>query len=152
MISRVAFIVAFLSATAVSHADDIEAVLGLPVDPSVTQGNIQSTICAKGRTKTMRPMWPVIVRIKREKQRVAADPLEVDHSRFELNHPIPLALGGAAADPRNLALKPWVEAREKEAIEACLSVAVCIGRISLREAQQAIWRDWRAAVALCRIF
>jgi hypothetical protein len=152
MFSRIAFIVSFICTMSVTRADEALPVFDLPVDPSVTQDNIHSTICANGRTKTMRPMWPVIVRIKREKQHAAADPFDVDHGRFELNHPIPLALGGAAADPRNFALKPWAEAREKEAIEACLSVAVCIGRVSLREAQQAIWRDWRAAIALCRIF
>jgi hypothetical protein len=69
--------------------------------------------------------------------------------RYELDHAIPLALGGAPSDRRNLALQPLKAARQKDAVESCLSSAVCQGRATLDEAQRAIWADWRAAAALC---
>ncbi|KAF0205849.1 MAG: hypothetical protein FD172_4019, partial [Methylocystaceae bacterium] len=70
-------------------------------------------------------------------------------NRFQLDHRIPLALGGATIDRRNLMLQPMAIALEKDAIERCLAVAVCDGRIGLDEARAAIWRDWRAAGAVC---
>jgi len=151
MIWRAASLVVFLCVAFVVRAEDVPPPGDLPIDPSVTQDNYRSTLCGTGWAKAVGPMWPVIVRIKREKVHTAGlfDP---NKGRFKLDYLIPLALGGAAADPRNLALAPWAEVKEKEVIEACLSVAVCTGRVTLREAQQAIWKDWRAASALCRIF
>jgi hypothetical protein len=62
---------------------------------------------------------------------------------FELDHRIPLALGGAPSDPRNLELQPWDEAGEEDQIEVCLSRAVCGGTITLDEARRRMWADWR---------
>jgi len=47
---------------------------------------------------------------------------EADKSRFELDHIIPLVLGGSLDDPRNL---------------------------QLEQARERIWRDWRAAEETC---
>jgi hypothetical protein len=58
---------------------------------------------------------------------------------------VPLDLGGAPADLRNLRLQPWPEAREKDALEAELSKAVCENEVALSEAQSEIATDWRAA-------
>jgi hypothetical protein len=70
---------------------------------------------------------------------------------FELDHRIPLVLGGAPSDPRNLELQPWDEAGEKDHIEACLARAVCAGAIPLDEARRLIWSDWReAGKAFCQ--
>ncbi len=79
--------------------------------------------------------------------------LELDEALlvdFELDHRIPLALGGAPSDPRNLELQPWDEAGEKDRIESCLSRAVCAGAITLDEARQRIWQDWRTAGKVCQ--
>ncbi|PPD40702.1 MAG: hypothetical protein CTY15_14515 [Methylocystis sp.] len=70
-------------------------------------------------------------------------------NRFQLDHRIPLALGGATIDRRNLMLQPMAVALEKDAIERCLAVAVCDGRLALDDARAAIWRDWRTAGAIC---
>ena len=40
-------------------------------------------------------------------------------------------------------------AGEKDAVEACLSRAVCAGEILLDEARRRIWSDWRAAGKAC---
>lgn len=120
----------------------------LPVNPDVTQGTIQATICVQGWTKTIRPPYPVSDAIKVRRLR-AIGLTEADKSRFQLDHRIPLSLGGAPTDPRNFELEPWEEAERKDAVETCLSRAVCSGRITLDEARRRIWADWRAASKAC---
>ena len=120
----------------------------LPINPAVTQETIQQTICVPGWTKTVRPSASYTARIKIKLIRE----LELDEALlvdFELDHRIPLALGGAPSDPRNLELQPWDEAGEKDAIEACLARAVCAGKIGLDEARRRIWSDWRHVGASC---
>jgi hypothetical protein len=112
----------------------------LPINPAVTKETIATTICAPGWTKTIRPSARYTARIKIKLVRELEIPEEllVD---FELDHRIPLALGGAPSDPRNLELQPWDEAGERDRIEACLSRAVCAGTITLDEARRRIWTD-----------
>jgi hypothetical protein len=128
---------------------DAPPPLDLPINPAVTQAAIQNTICAVGWTKTVRPSYSMTNRIKIEKLRQAGL-TEADKSRYELDHLIPLALGGATSDLGNLALDPWSEATKKDVVEVCLSAMVCEGKIPLRLAQQAIWEDWKAAGKLCQ--
>lgn len=120
----------------------------LPLNPTVTPETIGGTICVRGWTKTIRPSTGYTNRIKINLIRELEIPLEllVD---FELDHRIPLALGGAPDDPRNLELQPWDEAEAKDKVEACLSRAVCAGRIVLDEARRRIWNDWRHVGADC---
>jgi hypothetical protein len=87
-------------------------------------------------------------KIKADMLASIGEPIE-RRNRYELDHVIPLALGGALIDRRNLALQPIDEARKKDAIEVCLSSLVCQGKIELEDAQSAIWEDWRTAGALC---
>lgn len=75
-------------------------------------------------------------------------PLEL-MAYFQLDHVIPLALGGAPADPRNFQLMDQDEAEKKDDVEHCLARAVCAGRIGLDEARALIWRDWTAAGRRC---
>ena len=120
----------------------------LPLNSDVTQETIEATICVRGWTKTVRPPFTVTNAIKVAKLRERGL-TEADKSRFELDHVIPLALGGAPGDPRNLRLEPWAEADRKDGVEACLARAVCDGRISLSEARRRIWKDWRGAARAC---
>jgi hypothetical protein len=121
----------------------------LPINPSVTQETIATTICMSGWSKTVRPSTRYTARIKIKLIRELEIPEEllVD---FELDHRIPLALGGAPADERNLELQPWDEAGEKDRIEACHSRAVCAGTLTLDEARRRIWADWRTAGEVCQ--
>lgn len=114
----------------------------LPLNPAVTQETIGATICVPGWTKTVRPPAALTNAIKRRLIRELEIPDEL-LTDFELDHRIPLALGGAPADPRNLELQPWDEAGEKDQIEARLARAVCASKIGLDEARQRIWSDWR---------
>ena len=71
-------------------------------------------------------------------------------SQYEEDHLIPLGLGGAPADPRNLWPEPRTSpdgwgADRKDELEFALNQLVCSGRLLLREAQQAIATDWIAA-------
>jgi hypothetical protein len=66
----------------------------------------------------------------------------------ELDHIVPLDLGGAPLDPRNLQLQPRrgpCNARRKDALEVELSKAVCEGleTLELEDAQAEIAKDWR---------
>lgn len=139
---RVFAAIALLALAAPARAEE------LPVNPGVTQGTIQDTICVRGWTKTIRPPYGVSNAIKIEKLR-AIGLTECDKSRYQLDHRIPLALGGAPADPRNFQLEPWADAGRKDVVEVCLARAVCSGRITLDEARRRIWADWRTAGMAC---
>jgi hypothetical protein len=121
----------------------------LPLNPAVTQETIATTICIPGWTKTVRPSarYTAAIKIKLIRELEIPEELLVD---FELDHRIPLALGGAPSDERNLELQPWDEAGEKDRIETCLSRAVCAGIITLDEARRRIWADWRAVGKVCQ--
>jgi hypothetical protein len=110
-------------------------------DPRVSQENIRDTICRRGWTRTVRPPRDVTDAIKRN---LAAD-RGVNVRDYELDHVVPLDLGGAPADLRNLRLQPWPEARAKDSLEVELSKAVCLGSVTLTDAQHQIAHDWRAA-------
>ena len=137
-------LVAVLGIAPIASASDAD----LPLNPAVTQETISVTVCVPGWTKTVRPRFKVTNAIKLAKLRELGL-TEADRSRFELDHIIPLALGGAPDDLRNFQLEPWGEAEEKDAIEACLVRAVCAGKITLDEARRRIWSDWRHVGADC---
>lgn len=120
----------------------------LPLNKDVTPASLAKTICVVGWARSVRPKPAVMRALKLQKLRAAGLGPE-DARRFELDHLIPITLGGALADPRNLALQPWPEAREKDDVELCLSLAVCADQLPLSTAQRAVWRDWHKAEALC---
>ena len=135
-VKRATLVTAFLILSPAAPADT------LPLNPAVRQETIDQTICVIGWTKTVRPPAAYANRSKLKLIRELGLPEEL-LADFELDHRIPLALGGAPSDPRNLELQPWDEASVKDAIEACLARAVCSGKITLDEARSRIWRDWR---------
>jgi hypothetical protein len=118
------------------------------LNPAVTQATIAETICTTGWTRTVRPYIADMKRIKAELLTAVGEPIE-RRNRYELDHVVPLALGGDPIDRHNLALQPIDEAREKDAVEVCLSSLVCQGKIALDDAQAAIFEDWRKAGELC---
>ena len=120
----------------------------LPLNTDVTQENINDTICKRGYTRTVRPSVVYTNAVKRQK--LLAQGLPVSAAKdYELDHIIPLELGGAPADPRNLQLQIWHEAHEKDFVENCLNYAVCHGGLALDEAQGRIWVDWHEAKHHC---
>lgn len=120
----------------------------LPTNPDVTPFTIQNTICVKGWTASVRPPVSYTNHIKKQRLHEMGLPLELI-GNFQLDHKLPLSLGGSPDDIRNLVLQDHDEAGEKDAVERCLPAAVCSGVINLHDAQIAIWRDWRSAKKLC---
>lgn len=69
---------------------------------------------------------------------------EAESSHYEIDHLIPLAIGGSNA-LANLWPQPWVEADEKDVLEVELQREVCHGLVSQAEAQHDIADDWASA-------
>lgn len=109
----------------------------LVLNPQVTQANIHRTICVPRWTKTVRPPTSYTTPLKRR-----LVPRGRRLAEYELDHWIPLALGGAPRDRRNLVLQPWPQAKRKDLLERQLQVAVCQGRVTLVDAQVRI-SEWR---------
>lgn len=120
----------------------------LPLNPTVSPDTIETTICVPGWTKTVRPQVSSTARIKRRLFEEYGLPPEL-MGDFQLDHVIPLALGGAPSDPRNFQLMDQDEAERKDDVERCLARAVCNGKIGLEEARRVIWQDWKAAGKRC---
>ena len=79
----------------------------------------------------------------------------LDAPKYELDHIIPLCLGGSPTDPSNLQLESWDEATRKDRIEIQAVRCVCAGKATLAESQHDIATDWQAAyhkyaVMVCR--
>jgi hypothetical protein len=112
-------------------------------DPAVTQDNIRSTICVPGYTKTVRPPEQITHRLKL--QIMAVYDRRGDLRAYELDHFIPLELGGCPDCVTNLWPEPYDPspgAKEKDRVENYLHRQVCSGEITLKEAQDAIRNDW----------
>ena len=114
------------------------------LDPRVTQATITTTICTRGWTATVRPAESVTEPIKRERMAAYGDTDSL--SATELDHLVPLELGGAST-VANLWPQPWdgpVGATVKDELENRLNELVCSGRLTLAAAQEAIAHDWIA--------
>jgi hypothetical protein len=118
------------------------------VNPSVTQRTIRSTICRGGWTATVRPS--VSVTEPEKFASMEAYGARGSASRYEYDHLVPLELGGAVNDPRNL----WPQLdypshgfylNPKDRLENVLHRLVCHGSIGLSRAQRMIATDWVAA-------
>ncbi len=106
------------------------------INPQVTQANISTTICVPGWTKTIRP--PVAYTSALKRQQMRERHLPGRPADYEEDHLIPLELGGAPQDPRNLWPQPIMQARLKDKVELALNRAVCANRMTLSAAQQKI--------------
>jgi hypothetical protein len=118
------------------------------LNPAVTQATIGSTICRAGWTATVRP--PESVTEPEKLASMAAYGVR-GASSYEYDHDVPLELGGAVNDPRNLWPEPdypqrtGFYANPKDRLENALKRLVCGSAISLAAAQRAIASDWVAA-------
>jgi hypothetical protein len=112
-------------------------------DPAVTQASIRSTICVRGYTTTVRPPLSYTDPLKRDLVRRYG--LTGTMAAYELDHLVPLEVGGAPRSVRNL----WPEARathpgstEKDHLENALHDRVCAGTLPLADAQRMFEQDW----------
>ena len=121
-----------LLATNVALADDhTKPPAGVITPTSVRQ------LCVSGYTATIRPPVSYTNKLKAE-----WTPAGHKSSEYELDHFIPLALGGDPKDPDNLWMQVWSDARNKDILESSLHREVCNGKMSLEDAQEHI-RNWR---------
>jgi hypothetical protein len=117
-------------------------------DPAVTQANIITTVCRPGYSRAVRPPYAITDPFKRR-------PMDVQHpgermADYELDHLIPISLGGAPFDTRDLWLQPrhgQANAAQKNALAYILWRLVCEHRMPLRTAQRAISHNWIQAFA-----
>jgi hypothetical protein len=112
------------------------------LNPAVTQATIDRTICVAGWTATVRPPERVTEQEKAASMAAYGDPGSLGD--YEYDHLVPLELGGATNDPRNLWPEPGASPNPKDAVENRLRQEVCDGVMALSEAQRAIATDWLA--------
>ncbi|CAB4134680.1 hypothetical protein UFOVP274_37 [uncultured Caudovirales phage] len=116
---------------------------GQALNPAVNSDNIEENICVPGWTKTVRP--PVSYTNKIKKQLLQKEGL-TDASAYELDHVVPLALGGHPSSPKNLRLQPWDGpdgAHAKDVMEARMHRLVCSGLVTLKEARHCMATRWQ---------
>lgn len=115
------------------------AVPSYLLNPAVTPTTIMRTICVTGWTATIRPPAAYTTALKIE-QLAAEHAADQNPADYEEDHLVPLELGGAPREPRNLWPQPWSDARTKDRQENALRADVCAGRMSLAAARLAMWR------------
>ena len=118
--------------------------VGASLASDVTQSTIQQTICVKGYSSTVRPSTRFTNPIKFRLMRDAAIP-ESDKSDWALDHRVPIALGGHPRKLDNLQLLTTHDNGRKSRIEAKLLCYVCVGQMTLNQAQREVWEDWGLA-------
>jgi len=112
------------------------------LDPAVKQANINQTICRSGWTETVRPPEYITEAEKRLSLDAYGDRRPIWD--YEYDHFVPLELGGATNDPRNLWPEPGASPNPKDAVENYLNREVCDHTMTLARAQAAIVANWVA--------
>jgi hypothetical protein len=115
------------------------------LNPAVTQETIEQTICSYGYTKKIRPSYAYTRRLKKAMLIQARAPGAP--SDYELDHFVPLELGGCVDCPDNLWLEPYWPlpgALQKDRVENYLRRQVCAHKMNLDDAQRLIIDDWYA--------
>lgn len=113
------------------------------IDSRITQANIGRTICNPDfiKARTPPPSWTAAT------TRRMANVLYPDQNpdNLVLDQLVPIALGGAPKDQRNLWLQSWAgeqSGQKKDGLETMLNRMVCSGQLTLAAAQQAVAVDW----------
>ena len=110
------------------------------LNPAVTQATIDRTICVEGWTTTVRPPESVTEQEKAASMAAYGDTGSL--ADYEYDHFVPLELGGATNDPRNLWPESGASPNPKDTVENELRQKVCDGQIPLAEAQHEIVTNW----------
>lgn len=123
------------------------------INPAVSQSTIARTICVPGWSERVRP--PESVTEPQKRLELAAYGYYDGHrlGRYELDHLIPISLGGATDSLRNLWPEPdytrvapgSYDRNPKDRLEDRLHALVCARRISLASARRLIGTDWVGA-------
>ncbi len=103
------------------------------LNPDVTQGTIDETICVKGWTATVRPPASYTDQLKLQQMPQYGE--SGSPSDYQEDHLISLELGGNPTDPKNLWPEPYPRAADVDKIENELNAKVCSGQLTLAQAQ-----------------
>jgi hypothetical protein len=126
----------------------VSAQTAIP-DPTITPGVVRTTdtvdVCSHGTSQL------------RHTIRERSDAIMAEyglpggrHPDYEIDHLIPLGIGGADSDanlwpePR-VSIEPEWNAERKDQLEAKLRALVCAGRLDIVVAQRAVAYDWTEA-------
>ncbi len=114
------------------------------LNPAVTPQTLQQTICVPAYAASITPGGSAAHnQMLAMMQRAGVDPAMA--SGYVIDRRLPVGLGGHPTNPANLQLLEWAGehgAQRKQALERRLRLMVCDGKISLREAQAAVYPDW----------
>jgi len=123
------------------------------INPNATQENLNETVCKPGWAATVRPPSAYTSALKFA-QIIEYGYADRDPRHYQEDHLVPLELGGAPRDPRNLWPEPNVitlgdgsviGSEAKDNLEDELHGRVCDGAMLLADAQRLIAGDWIAA-------
>ena len=110
------------------------------LNPEVRQATIKKTICKSGWTKTIRP--PVSYTNALKIQQMVLYEETGSPSEYEEDHFIPLELGGAPRNAKNLWPEPHAQSKSSDPLETQLKRKVCKGLMTLKRARATI-RDFK---------
>ncbi|MFF1614155.1 hypothetical protein ACFVYA_40865 [Amycolatopsis sp. NPDC058278] len=122
-------------------------------NPDVTQTTIGSTMCVSGWTATIRPSTSYTNGLKKQGI-IDYGYADTSMSDYEEDHFLPLELGGAPKDSRNLWPEPHAgspNSYSKDSVENAVKKAVCAGQVTLDDAQNAMLRNWTTAKSVLGI-
>ncbi|WP_406155532.1 hypothetical protein OG217_37490 (plasmid) [Streptomyces sp. NBC_01023] len=122
-------------------------------NPDVTQSTINSTICVSGWTATVRPPTSYTNPLKAQGI-IDYGYADTSMTSYEEDHLVPLELGGAPRDPKNLWPEPYAgtkTAHTKDGTETKLKNAVCNSTVTLAAARSAIKTNWTTALQVTGI-
>ena len=106
------------------------------LNPKVRQSTIKKTICKSGWTKKIRPSVSYTNALKIQQMILYEE--TGSPSEYEEDHFIPLELGGAPKNPKNLWPEPHSQSKLSDPLETKLKRQVCKGLIKLAKARAQI--------------
>lgn len=121
----------------------LERALDPHYNPAVTQATLDSTICLRGYSRSIRPPLSYTAPIKRKLIAALPDPASREMRDYELDHVVPLEAGGHPTNLENLIVQLWPEARAKDAVEDRVHREVCAGKITLAVGRRCFVTNWK---------
>jgi hypothetical protein len=120
------------------------------VNPSANQNDLDATVCKSGWASSQRPPAAYTNALKLV-QIIQYGYSDKNPRDYQEDHLVPLELGGAPRDPANLWPEPNVSSlpdgtavgsAQKDALEDYLHRQLCVGAMSLTDAQRAFANNW----------
>ena len=148
--------------TCAAFGEPSDGVRDLPdrhLTPGVVATRDTATVCQAGYARAIRPKGTQWRRLKDEVynayglprgHRSTVDAAGRRHPAYEIDHLVPLELGGSPDAVANLWPQPIAAAERKDRVENELHARVCAGSLTMGDAQKAIVNDWKTAIPVAR--